>query len=115
MALLTPLTTTAGANSLLSFAAAAAGGDTVSYNPNKRQLLVVKNDHIAAWTVTVAAQRTSVAVGEDNFTRANISTPAVAASTIRVFPLTAAFADATGLINITYSGVTALSVALVEV
>lgn len=115
MALLSPSTITAGSNTLLSYSAAAAGGDTVAYNRNKRQFLLVKNDHIAAWTVTVVAQRTSIAVGEDTYTRANITTPAVAASTSRMFPLTEAFVDASGLVNITYSGVTALSVALVEV
>jgi len=114
MALLTANAVVAGSSTAVSFTAATAGGDTVSYNANKQQMLVVKNDHTAAQNTTVTARRTAITIGTDVFTRASITTAVAANGGIRIFPLTEAFVDDNGVITITYSAVTALSVALVE-
>ena len=114
MALLTANSVVAGASTAITFTAAAAGGDTVAFNPSKQQMLLVKNDHTANQNTTITARRTSVVVGTDVFTRASIPTAVTANGGMRIFPLTEAFVDDTGSIAVTYSGVTAMSVALVE-
>lgn len=115
MALLSPITLSAGTAATMTMVAASAGGDTVSYNPSKQQVLIVKNDHTANQTPTITARRTSIQYGQDNYTRANIASAVAANGGYRAIPLTEAFVDDSGIITITYSAVVALSVALLEV
>lgn len=113
MALLASSVCTPGSSTAVSFVAAASGGDTVAFTPGKNKLLLVKNDDASSKTPTVVVQRTQARVGGDVFTRASIAT-AVAAGAVRAIPLTEAYVDASGLINITYSAVTSVTVAVLE-
>lgn len=113
MALLTPTIVSGSANPTLTTAAAAAGGDTVAFNPSREQVLVAINNSGASINVTVTAQRTTLRSGDATFTRSN-TVQAVAAGTTRYFPMTSEFADANGLINIGYSAVTSVLVGVLE-
>ena len=113
MALINPTIVGASASPILATVAAAAGGDTIAYDPSQSQMLVVVNASGVSVTVTLTAQRTSFKVGDATFTRANI-VQVVALGTTRYFPLTSEFSDANGLINVTYSAVTTVSVGVLE-
>lgn len=94
---------------LATYAAAAVGGDQVASNANL--VLHVKNGHTSPQTVTIVTQRPAVAgyVATSNAV-------AVANATEQFIPLSPpeAFTNATGFILITYSGVTALTVAVLR-
>lgn len=93
-----------------TFAAATAGGDTVT--PDERAFLRVKNASAGAITVTVVVPGTTY--GQANPDVA-VNVPATTGDVL-IGPLVPALADpATGLISITYSGVTSLTVAVVKV
>lgn len=113
MALLNPTIVGASANPVLAVFAAAAGGDTVAHDPTKKQVLVVINASAAATNVTMTVQKSSIKVGDQTFTRANI-VQSVAAATTRYFPLTSEFVDALGLFNITCSALATVSVGVLE-
>lgn len=113
MALLTTNSMANGAGLLATYVAAAGGGDTVAVLPGKKQFLHVKNGSGGSITVTVTAQRTSITIGQEVYTRANVA-QAIAAGTERYIPLTPEYVDASGLFNVTYSGVTSLTVAAVD-
>lgn len=114
MALLTSNSLRAGTTNAVTLAAASAGGDTVAAQPGRKQFLHVKNASAGALTVTVTAQRTSVQVGGETYALANLAI-AVAAAAERLIPLTEGYIDAGGLFNITYSGVTSLTVGAVDI
>lgn len=113
MALLAPTVVSGSAFPTLTAVAAASGGDTVTYKSHRRQVLIVNNGGAAACTVTITAQRTSIRNGEDVYSRANIS-QAVAAGAVRYFPITEAFTDANGLVNVGYSQVSSVTVGVLE-
>lgn len=97
-------------STLATYAAAAAGGDQVLLGDG-REVLHIKNDHSSAQTVTVASQRSAAA----GYAAAN-NAVSVAAGAERFIPLgpKRAFADDNGFAQLTYSGVTALTVAVVR-
>lgn len=91
-----------------AFAAAAGGGDKVA--PNDRGYLHVRNGSGSPITVTVVIPGSTY--GQPNPDVA-VSVPATTGERI-IGPLTAAMADpADGLVAITYSGVTSLTVAAI--
>jgi hypothetical protein len=92
---------------LPTFAAASGGGDTAV--PGQNSFLVVKNGGGAPVTVTIDVP------GTDDFGNNNPDLAvAVANATERWIPLRhAKFVQSSGLINITYSGVTSVTVAVV--
>lgn len=95
---------------LPTFAAAAAGGD--SFVPQNDMFLVVKNGSGASVTVTV------VVPGNDDFGNARPDVAVVvAAATERYIPVShGLYLDpATGLVNVTYSAVTTVTVGLITV
>lgn len=94
-----------------SYAAAAAGGDTV--DNDGKVVLHVKNGGAGAINVTVTAQVTSVAVeGYGTLTRSNavVAVPAGAERFIGPFP-TQAFNNSSGRAAISYDVVTSVTVA----
>lgn len=107
MALLTPQSVAVtGTN--VSFAAATSGGDTVK--PDGRSILRVKNGDSSAKTVTLVVPGTTW--GQNNPDIA-LSIPA---GEERSFALPKGIAAAaTGLISITYSAVTSVTVAVVRI
>lgn len=93
-----------GPSSLPTFAAASAGGDTVT--PSNDSFLVVKNGSGASINVTLDVP------GNDEFGNANADlVVAVAASTERYIPVRSAkLVQSNGNVNITYSAVTSVTV-----
>ncbi len=91
-----------------TYAAAAGGGD--SFANDGRTVYHVKNAHIAPWTVTVATQMTvdGKAVADDAVVVTN-GTDAL----IGPFP-PSIYNDVNGQVQVTYSGVTALTVAAIR-
>lgn len=94
-----------------SYSAAAGGGDT--FNPSPESFLHVKNGSGAPITVTVV---TPGATGGLAIADVSVSVPATTGDRM-IGPLPGSlFADpTTGLGSITYSGVTSLTVAIVDV
>ncbi len=93
----------------IAFAAAAGGGDTYRVDDD-RSILLVKNDHTSAHTVTLPTPGTvqGLAIAENAVVCANAQITAI--------PLyRGLYRDNTdGLLDITYSAVTALSVAIIR-
>jgi hypothetical protein len=92
----------------ITFSAANAGGDTVS--PDDRAMLEVKNTDGTAKTVTVVVPGTK-------FEQPLADVAVVVDATTghkRIGPLTADLADTDGFIDITYSAVTGVTVAIVR-
>lgn len=89
-----------------TYAAASVGGDTLT--PNGAAMLVVKNGGASPITVTVATPgKTEFGLDQPDVT---ISVPAAGERVIG--PLTHRLADPeTGVIGVTYSGVTSVTVA----
>jgi hypothetical protein len=108
MALLTSTTATY-AGALVTYVAAAAGGDTVQYTPNTE--LRVKNGSGSPITVTVAIP------GNTEFGQAAPDVPiSIAAGAERAIALRPGMVDpATGLISVTYSAATSVTVCVVTV
>ena len=108
MAKLTPQQVTVGGLAP-SFDAADAGGDTCQ--PDDRVFLRVKNGSAAEITVTVVVPGSSYGIANPDPT---VSVPATTGDVLIALP--PALADlTTGLVGVTYSGVTNLTVALVRV
>jgi hypothetical protein len=94
-----------------TFAAATSTGD--SFANNGSTFLYVKNGHTAAQSVTVDSQYAPLPVGTAQ-SDAVVSVAAGGEALIGPFP-TRSFNDADGLVQVTYSGVTALTVAAIKV
>jgi len=92
-----------------SFGAAAAGGD--SFANTGKEFLHVKNGHSGSQTVTVNSQ-TPCNYGSDHDVA--VAVPAGGERIIGPFPKDR-FNDANGLAQLTYSGVTLLTIAVVRV
>lgn len=91
----------------VSFSAASGGGDAI--DPSRVSLLVVKNDDASSKTVTITRPGTQYgqAIPDPSLS--------VAAGAVAVFLVPASFADTDSLVDVTYSAVTNLSVAAVDV
>ena len=99
-----------------SYAAAASGGDAVQ-NLKGEVILHFKNTNAASRTVTVVAQGTSKSVPDyGDMTKGNlvVAIPAGEESFVGPFPKRA-FNDAGGNVQVTYSAVTDLTVAALQV
>jgi hypothetical protein len=95
-----------------TFGACAGGGDR--FTPDNNTHLHVKNGSGGALTVTVAATKVPLA----NMTVANVvvSVPAGGEARLGPFPYDMfAATDGSGLADITYSGVTSLTIAVIQV
>lgn len=95
----------------LSFVAATGGGDT--FTPDDRAALVVQNGGASAMTVTVAVPgKTKYGQDEPDVTSVSIAAGAAAA----LGPFGSDLADLSdGLVHVTYSAATSVTVALVGV
>jgi hypothetical protein len=91
-----------------TYAAATGGGDTVK--TGQTTFLHVKNGHTSPQTVTVATTGTL-----DGFAVADLAIAVPNAEERMIGPINDAFRGSNGLAAITYSGVTALTIAAVRV
>lgn len=108
MALLTKQASNA-AGVVLTFAAAAAGGDTVLLDdPNVK--VHVRNGDASAKTVTIVRPGTTYGTPDAD---PSLSIPAAGHAVFGPFNV-GDFADTNGLLNITYSAVTSVTVAVVR-
>ena len=99
-----------------NYANAAAGGDAV-LNVTGDVVLHVKNGDAASKTVTVTAQRTSQSVsdfGEMSKSNIQVAIPAGEDRFIGPFPK-AAYNDGAGKVQVTYSAVTSVEIAALQV
>lgn len=112
MALLTPTAVPGSAATAITFAACSAGGDTVAYRKDKLQVIIFKKGTGGA-DVTIAAARTSIAVGRDIAALSSI-TFNIGANTSRAVLVTPAYVGSNGMVAITYVGVSNHTVALLE-
>jgi hypothetical protein len=113
MAALTPQSI-AAAGLTPSYSAASSGGDTVAApSGDERTFLHVKNGGGSAQTVTINPVSPTSAkvpgVGQVAVPAISVSVPA--GSEKMIGPIPAAYIDATGNINVGYSGVTSLTIA----
>lgn len=93
-----------------SFAAAASGGD--SFTNNGSTFLYVKNGGAGAVTVTIDSQYAPLPVGT---AQSNVSVSVDASGEAMIGPLpTRSFNDGDGLAQVTYSGVTSVTVAAIK-
>jgi hypothetical protein len=91
--------------------AASAGGD--AFNLQGREVLLVKNGDAGSHTVTVTSQKNNF--GSQN-TADDLVVVVAAGKIARIGPLSAAkFRDANGLAQVTYDGVTSVTVKLASV
>ncbi len=93
----------------VTFAAATAGGDTAA--PNDHSALIVKNGGTAAITVTLATPQTVDGLAVEDTA---VSVAAGAETLIPLYPHLYRN-PATGVVNITYSAVASVTVAVVNV
>lgn len=93
----------------VTFSAATSGGDAVK--PNDRGLVLVKNGDSASHTVTV------VTPGNDEYSQArpDVTVTVGASATAAIGPFPKDLADNNGLVQLTYSAVTSVTVAAVQV
>lgn len=94
-----------------TYSAAAAGGD--EFTPSKDTILHVKNGSAGALTVTVVTPK-ATEYGADIADTA-VSIPAAGERVIGPFPYQHYANPADGKADITYSGVTSLTVAVIQV
>jgi len=108
MALLTPQMSTP-TGTVLTFAAASAGGDT--FTPGSTSILLVRNSDASSKTVTVVTPGTIYGNAIPD-----IATTVAAGATTAIGPFLSDLVNtATGLIDITYSAVTSVTVAAVRI
>lgn len=114
MALLTPVSVPGSAATAIASVAAESGGDTVAFKRDKTQVLLFTKGSGTA-TITVAAAVTSMPYGRDVAALSSLAI-SIGANTVRAVPVTAAYVNkTTGLVSITYSTVSNLTVALLEI
>lgn len=92
-----------------TYAAAAAGGD--EFVNSGREMIHIKNAHTSSWTVTVNSQ-TACSQGFDHDNAVVVTN--AQERMIGPFPKSR-FDDANGKVQITYTGVTALTIAIIQV
>lgn len=110
MALLATQSVTYNPGAAPTFAAASGGGDT--FTPASNQFLVIENAGGASITVTVATPGTTrgLAIADQSFTVTNGQRRYA-----RISPADMYADPTTGLGNITYSGVTSVTVGVFQV
>lgn len=86
---------------------AASGGDEVPVGPNR--VLLVRNGHTAAQTVTIATPGTAKGIAI-----ADVAESVTENGGIWIVPLDDVYRNGVGRANLTYSAVTALQVAVIE-
>ncbi len=100
-----------------TYATAAGGGDQVD-NADGRTFLHVKNDSGGSITVTVAEQISGTTVEDPSFgklTKASVAKAIAAGATAFIGPFKKqAFNDDNNMLQITYSGVTSLTIAAIK-
>ena len=108
MALLAHQKISAAAGTAITFAAAAGGGDTYKPTDDASKLLV-KNDSAGSIDVTIPVPATVAGLAVSS------RVVAVAAGALKAIPLLRVYADpADDLVDITYSAVTTVTVAIVR-
>lgn len=91
--------------------AASAGGDSFANKTDERTFLHVKNASGASVTVTAAAVMTSSRVpGVGTLATPNIAVAVGAGAEAIIGPFSAAYNDANGNVNVTYSAVASVTV-----
>ena len=94
-----------------TFAACTVGGDR--FTPDSNTHLHVKNGSGGALTVTIAA--TKVVIPNEQLPNVVVSVPAGGEARIGPFPYDVfAATDGSGLADVTYSGVTSLTIAVIQ-
>jgi hypothetical protein len=94
-----------------AYASAAAGGDTVACPPDQLTFLHVKNGSGGSITVTAAPAVASVPNAYAGQQTVPAIAVAIAAGTERMIgPFAPAYIDGNGNLNLTYSGVTSLTI-----
>lgn len=115
MALLTPIAVPGSAATAIASAACAGGGDTVAFKRDKVQVLLFSLPSGAAKDITIASGEPSINYGRDVAALSNLAFT-ISNPTVRAVRITPGYVSkATGLVSITYSGVSNLSVALLEI
>lgn len=112
MAAITPQQISEAGVADVTFTAAAGGGDTIAWHSSL--LVIVKNDSGGSITVTAGEQApASITDGRYGTVTKSDATLAVGAGDIGIFgPFPrAGFRDSSGNLNLTYSGVTSLTIA----
>ncbi|ANZ35533.1 hypothetical protein BBK82_05010 [Lentzea guizhouensis] len=107
MALINSQRASVSAGVEIAWTNASSGGDEVPCGGGR--ILLVRNGHSAAQTATVSTPGTvrGIAIGE-------VAESITENGGVWVLPLTDEFRNSVGRANITYSGVTALQVAVIE-
>lgn len=101
-----------------TFAAAAGGGDAFANANDERTYIRVKNGGGAPITVTInpvspnSVKQQGVTPGPVSLPSYSVAVPASGDMTIGPFP--AAYTDANGNVNVSYSGVTSVTVAAIR-
>lgn len=99
-----------------TLASAAGGGDSFLNPSDGRTYFKATNGSGASITVTFTRQRTSQLVpGEGNVTLANLAVAVPAGASRLIGPFGDSFNDASGLVQVTYSAVTSLTVGAIRV
>lgn len=112
MALLTPTAVPGSAATAIPFGSAQLAGDTIAYKKDRLQIIIFKKGAASA-DVTIAAARTSVQAGRDVAALSDL-TFTLGANTSRAFVITPAYVASTGLVTVTYTAVSQLTVAVLE-
>lgn len=98
-----------------TYSAAAGGGDTIPQESKARRFAFVKNGGGGSITVTVAKQATSLPVsGYGSVPTSDLSVAIPAGEERMIGPFSDVYKDASGNINLAYSGVTTVTVAAIE-
>lgn len=109
MAVLTTQTITDVAGTAITFASANAGGDKAN-RPGPKLYALVKNGDASSTTVTVVVPGT-----EWNGVAKPDTAITVAAGATKAIPLDARYANSSNQVDLTYSSVTSLTIAIVSV
>ena len=113
MAQLTPTRVTNRMTSDLTMAACAAGGDRFKNSPDT--IFLVRNASVSAITVTITAQRSGFQKpGVGNLPVSNITRAVAAGAQWAVRVPMATHTDGNGDVLVTYSGVTTLTCAVLQ-
>ena len=99
----------------LTYESAASGGDTIVGNNAGYRILAVNNGGGSAITVTIANQKVPDGGKATTVLDMVVSVPAGEIRLIKIGGATSRFVDSSGNINITYSGVTSVTVRALEI
>lgn len=99
-----------------TYAAASGGGDTIADDGTQRTFLHVRNGGVSDVTVTITAQNTSRSVpGMGTMTKSNIAVVVTAGEERFIGPFAPdAYKNASGNVEVSYSGVTSVTVAALK-